>query len=153
MRLCYTTRTEQEKTKIIRKNHRWPPHRCLDDAHDDQEEDDERTTKPCLAARRRRARPPPPVGEEAALAVADGDGAALNEDVGEVGVLDERAAAVVEGEAVVAALGVARDPGDDVGTGSALVLRQLMVAPRKSSATASWSSTARAMRSAPTARS
>uniref|UniRef100_A0A0E0IM43 F-box domain-containing protein n=1 Tax=Oryza nivara TaxID=4536 RepID=A0A0E0IM43_ORYNI len=47
--------------------------------------------------RRCRARPPPPVGEEAALAVADGDGAALGEDVGEVGVLDE----VVEGVAVV----------------------------------------------------
>jgi hypothetical protein len=78
--------------------------------------------------RRCRARPPPPVGEEAALAVADGDGAALGEDVGEVGVLDEvvEGVAVVEGEAV---------------------------APQKSSATAPWSSTVRAMRSAPSATS
>jgi hypothetical protein len=62
------------------------------------------------------------VGEEASLAVPDGDGAALGEDVRQVGGLDERAVAAVEGEAVCAALLLARVPGDDVGAAERLGL-------------------------------
>uniref|UniRef100_I1PL98 Uncharacterized protein n=1 Tax=Oryza glaberrima TaxID=4538 RepID=I1PL98_ORYGL len=73
-----------------------------------------------------------PVGEEAALAVADGDGAALGEDVGEVGVLDKCVVAVVEGgaaEVVGDNLVVVDGEGQAVGTlGEVLTATSLLAA-------------------------